>query len=97
MSATLTKPIRGRKISLSSLKVLIPIIIFAAAVDGVSYFMQLKGAEDLPATVLYPMVTGASMIFSAAADFLVFKQKPSKFVLISVALCFAKTATFIRV
>ena len=77
------------------LKIVIPLIILAAAVDGVSYFLQLKGAENLPATVLYPMVTGASMIFSAVADFAVFKQKPSKFVLISVALCFAGTLMFL--
>ena len=81
--------------SAATLKVIIPIIIFAAAVDGISYFLQLKGAENLPATVLFPMVTGASMIFSAAADFIVFRQKPSKFVLISVALCFAGTLMFL--
>ena len=82
-------------LSASVIKIVIPIIIFAAAVDGVSYFLQLKGAEDLPATVLYPMVTGASMIFSAAADFVVFRQKPSKFVLASVALCFVGTLMFL--
>ena len=82
-------------ISRGVLKILLPIIVLAAAVDGISYFLQLKGAEDLPATVLYPMVTGASMIFSAVADFAVFRQKPSKFVLISVALCFAGTLMFL--
>lgn len=79
----------------SSLKLLLPIIVLAAAVDGVSYFLQLKGAADLPATVLYPMITGASMIFSAVADFVVFKQKPTKFVIISVALCFVGTLMFL--
>lgn len=77
------------------LKKVIPIIIFAAAADGISYFLQLKGAENLPATVLYPMITGASMIFSAAADLIVFRQKPSKFVLISVILCFVGTLMFL--
>ena len=77
------------------LKVVIPIIIIAAAVDGISYFLQLKGAENLPATVLYPTVTGASMIFSAIADLVVFKQKPSRFVIISVALCFVGTLLFL--
>lgn len=81
--------------SKSSLKIIIPMIVVAAAVDGVSYFLQLKGASDLPATVLYPMVTGASMIFSAAADFVVFRQKPSRFVLLSVALCFVGTLMFL--
>ena len=86
---------RGAIISKNVLKIVIPLIILAAAVDGISYFLQLKGAENLPATVLYPMVTGASMIFSAIADFTVFKQKPSKFVLISVALCFGGTLMFL--
>ena len=76
-------------------KILLPLIILAAAVDGVSYFLQLKGAQNLPATVLYPTVTGASMIFSAVADVAVFKQKPSRFVLISVALCFVGTLMFL--
>ena len=78
-----------------SIKIILPLIVIAAAVDGVSYFLQLKGAANLPATVLYPMITGASMIFSAIADFVVFKQKPTRFVVISVALCFAGTLMFL--
>ena len=68
-----------------------PIIVLAAVCDGVSYFLQLKSAEDIPATVLYPLLTGVSMIFSAAADFAVFKIKPSRAVIISVALSLAGT------
>ena len=77
------------------LKTIVPIIAIAALVDGVSYFLQLKGAADVPTTVLYPMITGASMIFSAIADIAVFRTKPSKFVLISVGLCFVGTLMFL--
>lgn len=90
-----TKEDRIEIFTSSRLKILVPIIVLAAAVDGVSYFLQLKGAADLPATVLYPMITGASMIFSGVADFAVFKQKPTKFVIISLVLCFLGTLMFL--
>ena len=87
--------VKPKLFSAKSIKIILPLIVIAAAVDGVSYFLQLKGAANLPATVLYPMITGASMIFSAVADFAVFKQKPTRFVVISVALCFAGTLMFL--
>ena len=74
---------------------LVPIIVMAAVLDSVSYFLQLKGAENLPATVLYPMVTGASIVFMPIVAFIAFREKPTKFIIISVCLSFVATLLFL--
>lgn len=57
--------------------------------------LQLKGASELPATVLYPFVTGGSIVFSAVIGGIVFKEKFSFRLALSVALCFIGTIFFI--
>lgn len=71
------------------------IILGAAAIGGVSYMLQLIGAKTLPATVLYPMVTGGSIIFSSLSGLIFFKEKLSVFQIISVTLAFAGTLLFL--
>ena len=67
----------------------------AAAVSGVSYVLQLQGAAELPATVLYPFITGGSVIFTAVADRVVFRAKLTKKMVASIFLCFAGTLMFL--
>jgi len=67
----------------------------AAAISGISYLLQLTGAKELPATVLYPMVTGGSIIFSALSGRVFFKERLSIWQLISIGLCFAGTLLFL--
>ena len=67
----------------------------AAAISGISYLLQLTGAKTLPATVLYPMVTGGSIIFSALSGRVFFKEKLSVWQLVSIALCFIGTLLFL--
>lgn len=71
------------------------LIAAAAAISGISYFMQLVGATTLPATVLYPMITGGSIIFSAFSGRIFFKEKLSKAQLLSITLCFLGTLLFL--
>lgn len=71
------------------------IIISSAVISGSSYFLQLYGAKSLPATVLYPFVTGGSIVFSALADTTFFKERLSRKLIISLGLCFAGTIMFI--
>ncbi len=71
------------------------VILGAAAIGGVSYMLQLIGAKTLPATVLYPMVTGGSIIFSSLSGLIFFKEKLSVFQIISVTLAFAGTLLFL--
>ena len=67
----------------------------SALIGGISYMLQLIGAASLPATVLYPIITGGSMIFSALAGMIFFKEKLSPIRAVSIALCFAATLLFL--
>ena len=71
------------------------IIVASAGFSGLSYLLQLIGAVDLPATVLYPLITGGSMIFTAIAGRVIFKVKITKKQAISIGLCLAGTLLFL--
>lgn len=70
-------------------------IFGAAAIGGVSYLLQLIGARTLPATALYPMVTGGAIIFSAIAGRIFFKETISRQQLWGIVLCFIGTLLFL--
>lgn len=69
--------------------------LLAAAFSGVSYFLQLIGAENLPATVIYPIITGGSIIFTAFAGRIFFGEKASRRMVSGIALCFLGTCMFL--
>lgn len=73
----------------------LPIILCSAVVSGVSYMLQLIGAANLPATVLYPIVSGGCIIFSTIAGMICFKEKPNIYQKLGVALCFVGTCLFL--
>ena len=67
----------------------------AAAASGISYLLQLKGALNLPATVLYPFVTGGSIIFTALAGRIFFGEKLKGRTAIGISACFLGTLMFL--
>ncbi len=71
------------------------IIVGNAAFGGLSYMFQLIGAANVPASVLYPLVTGGSVVLSAVAGLLFFKEKPDKVSAIGLLLSFAATFLFL--
>lgn len=71
------------------------LLVLSALVSGLSYLLQLGGASKLPATVLYPIVTGGSIVFSAVAGWLVLKEKPTKPLVFGLILCVIGTCLFI--
>ncbi len=71
------------------------LVAVGATLGGVSYLLQLFGAEELPATVVYPFVTGGSIIFSTLMGVFAFKEKISAKMIISVCLCFVGTLMFL--
>lgn len=77
------------------IKGMLPIIVGAAVVSGTSYALQLVGAANLPATVLYPIVSGGSIIFSTLAGMLFFHEKPNLYQKIGIGLCFLGTCLFL--
>lgn len=76
-------------------KITLPLILLIAVADGGSYFLQLTGAAELPATVMYPFITGGSMTFSTVVGIAAFREKPSKMLIVSVCLCFVGTLMFL--
>lgn len=77
------------------LKSVIGIFLGCAFVGGISYLLQLIGAQNLPATVLYPFITGGCIIVTALAGWLVYHEKLSKQTILGIALCFAGTCMFL--
>lgn len=71
------------------------LILASAIAGGVSYLLQLMGASKLPATVLYPLVTGGSIIFSALLGRIFYREKLSKQQIASIVLCFFGTCLFL--
>ena len=73
----------------------IAIIFLSAAIGGGSYLLQLNGAKTLPATVLYPFITGGSIVFSTLVGKIAFKEKLSAKVVVSVVMCLVGTIMFL--
>jgi len=71
------------------------ITILSSVIGGVSYLLQLIGAKEIPATVLYPLVTGGNIIFSSIAGKVFFKESFNKLQIISIILCFIGTFLFL--
>lgn len=69
-------------------------VCFAGIASSISYVFQLSGAVNIPATVLYPLITGGSIILSSLAG-LLFKEKLSKNQIAAIIICFAGTCMFI--
>jgi multidrug transporter EmrE-like cation transporter len=83
------------KVIRNNAKTIALIVVGNAAFGGVSYMLQLIGAANVPASVLYPLVTGGSVVLSAAAGLLFFKEKPDKISGIGLLLSFAATFLFL--
>lgn len=85
----------SKKVKSGSLKFLILLIFLGAVANGISYMLQLMGAVDLPATVLYPLITGGTIILSSLADFIIFKEKLSLKQWSGVGIAFLGTFMFL--
>ncbi len=71
------------------------IVVACALVEALSLLGQLYSASHLPATVLYPLVTGGVVVLTALAGRLFFKEKLSRRALFGVILCFVSTFFFL--
>ena len=77
-------------------KLLPIIIVFTYSILGTaSSILQLEGAKNLPASMLYPMITGGSVALMGVFALIFFKEKLSARGWISVAFCCAGTCLFI--
>lgn len=71
------------------------IIFLSAIASGISYLMMLLGAVNLPASVLYPFVTGGTIVLSTLMGVVAFKESLSKKLILSVILCIIGTIMFL--
>ena len=78
-------------------KLLLPalLIILSPIIGNASYFLQLEGAKELPASVLYPIITGGSVVLSGIFALIFFGEKLSKREWMSIGLCLAGTCLFL--
>ena len=75
----------------------LPIIIVASCsvLGTFSSILQLEGAKNLPASMLYPMITGGSVALTGVFALVFFKERLSARGWISVTLCCIGTCFFI--
>ena len=70
--------------------------LVCGALNGSSYLCQLiAAASDMPASVQYPMITGGTVILSAAVGRVFFGERQSKLSLAGTLLAFAATFLFL--
>lgn len=69
--------------------------LLSSVMDGFSSFLQLEGAKSLPASVLYPMVTGGSIILTGLFALLFFGEKITKKEWIGIGICMVGTCCFL--
>lgn len=78
-----------------TVKRVLPLLLISSVVDGISYMLQLIGAASLPATVLYPFITGGVVVLTSLTGSILFQEKLSKRQLAGVLVCFVGTLLFL--
>lgn len=66
----------------------------SALLTGISYMIQLNFAKDMPATLLYPILTGGTIVATTLFAGLFFKEKLTIKGIFSVIICFVGTFMF---
>lgn len=71
------------------------IITIAALVSGTSQMLQLMGAQNIPATVLYPYITGGTVLLTSLAGYVFYKEKITWQIAVSLGLAVIGTVLFL--
>ena len=69
------------------------LIVFAAIYCG-SHFCNLLAARIFDASLQFPVITGGTMVLTAVAGFMFFREKPDKYSTVSIASAFFATILF---
>ena len=79
------------------IKRLIPyaLLLAIAVFDFISYDCQLEGSVTIPASVLFPLVSGGSIVMTAAVGMLILREKPTKSAVAGMIICLAGMCMFI--
>jgi drug/metabolite transporter (DMT)-like permease len=74
---------------------LILIVALYSLTGSVSSLLQLEGAKNLPASVLYPMITGGSIVLTGIMALIFFGEKLSRREWTAILLCLGGTFMFL--
>lgn len=77
------------------LKPVIWVILVYAMLDSACYMLQLVGASSLPATVMYPLQNGGTVVLTALAAYVFFRDKQTKKQLIGTGIALVGTLLFL--
>lgn len=64
------------------------------AVNGTAFLLSSVAAEHVAAVAQYPLITGATILFSSLLAFLFYREKPTVLQLVQIAISFAATILF---
>ena len=71
------------------------LIFLSALITGLAYILQLYSAARLPASVVYPIVTGGSIVFTMIAGWVFFHERPRRRMLLAAGMAFFGTCLFL--
>ena len=71
------------------------IVVMFAASNGIATLLMLRAASNMDASMLFPLVTGGTMLLTALASFIFYKEKPGKFVLAGLIIAIGATVLFV--
>lgn len=64
------------------------------AVNGTAFLLSAISAEHVPAVAQYPLITGATIIFSCILSAIIYREKPTKTQIWQIAISFLATILF---
>lgn len=64
------------------------------AVNGTAFLMSSVAAEHIVAVAQYPLITGATILFSSLLAFLFYREKPTALQLVQIVISLAATILF---
>ena len=65
------------------------------AVNGTAFLMSSVAAEHVVAVAQYPLITGATILFSSLLAFLFYREKPTALQLVQIVISLAATILFV--
>lgn len=88
-------PIFAEKNNAKSWVLIISLIALIAIISGVGYLVQLQVAVTVPASILFPLLSGLSIILTAISGKLFFKESITKFDIMCLFLTLSGSVLFI--
>lgn len=86
---------REASLSHKSKVYILSLCALSALTTGIAYVIQLISAKTTPASLLFPIITGGTIIFSAFFARIAFKETLPKKSVVAIIICFIGTLLFV--